>query len=43
MIRAVNAAISAGLMQHPDHDAAATIATARVMDSVRGAIFVGDL
>ncbi|MET0724870.1 MAG: Gfo/Idh/MocA family oxidoreductase [Leifsonia sp.] len=41
MIRAVNAAISAGLMQHPDHDAAATIATARVMDSVRAAIFDG--
>jgi hypothetical protein len=39
MIRAVNDAIVAGTAQHPHHDAAATLATARVMERVRDAIF----
>ncbi|MCJ1682770.1 Gfo/Idh/MocA family protein [Rathayibacter sp. VKM Ac-2928] len=39
MIRSVAATVSAGLLEHPEHDAAATLSVARVLDEIRGQVF----
>ncbi len=39
MIRSVAAAVTAGAREHPEHDAAATLSTARVLDNIRQQIF----
>ncbi len=40
MIRSVTSTITAGLLEHPDHDSAATLSVARVLDEVRAQVFV---